>query len=206
MPMKTPRSQSKAMSMPDASSSIPRTVRALDQVNLWAGRIIAWLVLPMVFSLVYEVVARYLFNAPTVWAYDTTYILYGTFFMVGSGYTLMRAGHIRTDMFYGSWSPRTQGLVDAICYVLFFFPAVIAFLWVTWPFFVTSFERGERVVSSPWMPVIYPLKFMMPLTCVLLLVQGAAELLRSIHVMRTGDWLPRPSPSPALEGEEKPNV
>ena len=187
-------------------SAIPRAVRALDQVNLWAGKLVAWLVIPMVMSLVWEVVARYLFNAPTVWAYDMTYILYGTFFMIGSGYTLMRSGHIRTDMFYGNWSVRTQGWVDAVCYVLFFFPAIIAFLWVTWPFFMSSFARGERVVSSPWMPIIYPLKFMMPLTCVLLLIQGVAELLRSIHAIREGVWLERPNPSSVLEGQEKPNV
>jgi TRAP-type mannitol/chloroaromatic compound transport system permease small subunit len=190
----------------DSQSAIPRAVRALDQVNLWSGKLIAWLVIPMVLSLVYEVVARYLFNAPTVWAYDMTYILYGTFFMVGSGYTLLRGGHIRTDMFYGGWSARTQGWVDIVCYVLFFFPAIVAFLWVTWPFFISSFMRGERVVSSPWMPVIYPLKFMMPVTCVLLLIQGVAEVLRSVYAIRNGVWLERPNPSSALEGQEKPNV
>lgn len=181
---------------------LARTVQALDQINLWAGKIIGWLIIPMVLSLVYEVVARYVFNAPTIWAYDMTYMLYGTFFMVGAGYTLMRGGHIRTDMLYAAWSPRTQGAVDAACYVLFFFPAIIAFLWVTWPYFLGSFLRGERVVSSPWMPVIYPLKFMMPLTCALLLVQGIAELLRSVHAMRTGLWLPRPNPA----NEDSPHV
>jgi TRAP-type mannitol/chloroaromatic compound transport system permease small subunit len=192
--------------MMDEQSSLPRAVRALDQFNYAAGLVVGWLIIPMVLSLVYEVVARYLFNAPTVWAYDMTYMLYGTFFMVGSGYTLLRGGHIRTDMFYANWSPRTQGLVDAVCYVLFFFPAIIAFLWVTWPFFMSSYMRAERVVSSPWMPIIYPLKFMMPLTCVLLLIQGTSELLRSIHAMRTGVWLPRPNPTPARDAEERPNV
>lgn len=191
--------------MPDAQSFIPRAVRALDQVNLWAGKIIGWLIIPMVLSLVYEVTARYLFNAPTIWAYDMTYMLYGTFFMVGSGYTLMRGGHIRTDMFYAAWSPRAQGAIDTACYVLFFFPAMIAFLWVTWPFFLGSWLRAERVVSSPWMPVIYPLKFAMPLTCALLLIQGTAELLRSIYAMRHGVWLSRPNASPSNSGEH-PNV
>jgi TRAP-type mannitol/chloroaromatic compound transport system permease small subunit len=67
---------------------------------------------------------------------------------------------------------------------------------VTWDYFWVSFLRGERVVSSPWMPVIYPLKFVMPVTCVLLLLQGTAELLRSIHAARTGFWLPRPALTP----------
>lgn len=189
-----------------APTGLVRAVRALDQVNLWTGRLIGWLILPMVMSLVYEVTARYLFNAPTIWAYDMTYMLYGTFFMVGAGYTLMRGGHIRTDMFYANWSPRTQGAVDATCYALFFFPAIIAFLWVTWPFFFGSFMRGERIVSSPWMPVIYPLKFMLPLTCTLLLIQGVAEFLRSIHAMRTGEWLQRPTATAPASDEDRPNV
>ena len=97
-----------------------------DRFSLWSGRLVAWLIMPMVLSLVYEVVARYFFNAPTVWAYDMTFMLYGTFFMLGSAYTLMRGGHIRTDCLYGGWSPRRQGLDRRVCYLVFFFPPLIA--------------------------------------------------------------------------------
>jgi TRAP-type mannitol/chloroaromatic compound transport system permease small subunit len=176
-----------------ASSGFVRAVALFDQVSLWSGRIVAWLIFPMVMSLVWEVVARYVFNAPTVWAYDMTYMLYGAFFMLGSAYTLLRGKHIRTDSFYGQWPARRQGLTDAACYLVLFFPPLIALLGVTWDYFWVSFLRGERVVSSPWMPVIYPLKFVMPVTCVLLLLQGIAEFLRSIHAARTGIWLPRPT-------------
>lgn len=193
------------------SNSLPgtleRAVQRLDQVALWSGRIVGWLIVPMVMSLVYEVVARYVFNAPTIWAYDMTFMSYGSFFMLGSAYTLLRGSHIRTDSFYGGWSPRTQGIVDTICYVLFFFPPMLIFLWVTWDFFIVSFGRGERSVTSPWMPIIYPLKFVLPATCILLLIQGTSELLRSIHAARTGVWIARPHPiaeDAALE--EKPNV
>jgi TRAP-type mannitol/chloroaromatic compound transport system permease small subunit len=150
----------------------------------------------MVMSLVWEVFARYFFNAPTVWAYDMTYILYGSFFMLGSAYTLLRGKHIRTDNFYSQWPTRRQGLVDAVCYVILFFPPLLALLYVTWDYFWVSFMRGERVVSSPWMPIIYPLKFTMPVTCILLLLQGVAEFLRSVHAATTGVWLPRPSLMP----------
>jgi TRAP-type mannitol/chloroaromatic compound transport system permease small subunit len=183
----------------------PRTllaaIRALDLVSLWSGRIVAWLIIPMVLSLVYEVVARYGFNAPTTWAYDMTYMLYGAFFMIGSAYTLLRQGHIRTDSFYGGWSPRTQGIVDAACYLVFFFPPLIALLWVGVDFFWVSYQRGERVVSSPWMPVIYPLKFVIPLTCLLLILQGVAEFLRSVHAFRTGVWIPRTGVAGPRQGE-----
>lgn len=166
-------------------------LRGLDDISLWSGRLVAWLIVPMVLGLVYEVVARYGFNAPTVWAYDLTYMLYGAFFMLGAAYALLRGAHIRTDVFYGGWSPRLQGAVDAVCYLVFFFPFVVALLYLGTGFFWTSFLRGERVVSSPWMPVIYPLKAVIPVTCLLLLVQGLAEFLRSLWAARHNRWLPR---------------
>lgn len=168
--------------------SLLRLARTVDRVSLWSGALVAWLIFPMVLSLVYEVGARYLFNAPTVWAYDMTYMLYGTFFMLGAAYTLRRGGHIRTDSFYGEWSPRRQGLVDAAGYLVFFFPPLLVMFWLGIEFFWTSFERGERAVTSPWMAPVYPLKGMIPLACALLLLQGAAELVRSLHAARTGAW------------------
>jgi TRAP-type mannitol/chloroaromatic compound transport system permease small subunit len=176
-------------------SPAPRTllhlIRSCDAISLWSGRVTGWLIFPMVLSLVYEVVARYLFNAPTTWAYDMTYMLYGAFFMLGAAYTLLRQRHIRTDVLYGKWSVRWQGLVDAVCYLIFFFPPLIALLWVSADFFWISLQRGERVVSSPWMPVVYPLKLVIPVTCLLLTVQGIGEFLRSIYAARSGIWIAR---------------
>jgi TRAP-type mannitol/chloroaromatic compound transport system permease small subunit len=186
---------------------IVRLVHQIDRVALVSGKIVGWLIVPMVMSLVYEVCARYLFNAPTIWAYDMTFMTYGAFFMLGSAYTLLRGAHIRTDSFYSHWSVRRQGLVDTVCYLVFYFPPIAIFLWVTWDFFHASWGRGERTVTSPWMPVIYPLKFTMPVTCLLLLIQGVAELLRSIYAARTGNWIKRPHPMPvAASQEDKPNV
>ena len=99
-----------------ASAGLVRAVGFFDAFSLWSGRIVGWLIIPMVLSLVWEVVARYWFNAPTVWAYDMTYMLYGTFFMLGSAYTLLRGGHIRTDSLYAQWSPQTAG--DRRCRLL----------------------------------------------------------------------------------------
>jgi TRAP-type mannitol/chloroaromatic compound transport system permease small subunit len=174
--------------MPAEFSSLPRLVLALDRVALWSGRLTAWLIVPMVGSLVYEVGARYLFDAPTIWAYDTTYMFYGTFFMLGSAYTLQRKGHIRTDTFYGAWSVRRQAWVDAACYLFLFFPSLLAFLWVGWEYFYRSWELGERIVTSPWMPIVYPFKFVLPLSALLMLIQGASELLKCVWAIRHGQW------------------
>ena len=164
--------------MADPVDGSTRVTRALDTVARAAGKAVAWLILPMVLSLVWEVVARYAFNAPTVWAYDMTFMLYGTFFMLGSAWTLGEGGHIRTDSYYGRWSERTRARVDLVCYVVFFFPAMAVLTWLGWEYFLKSFGQNERIVTSPWLPVVWPFKFVMPATAVLLLVQGVSECIK----------------------------
>ena len=171
----------------DAPARLRRVTGLIDTVSLWTGRAVALLIIPMVAGLTYEVVARYLFNAPTVWAYDMTFMLYGTFFMLGSAYTLMRKGHIRTDTFYANWPPRVQGTVDSVCYVILL-PVLVIFFWVGWSYFTRSFTQGERLVTSPWMPIVYPFKFVIPLTAALLLLQSVSELIKSLWAARTGEW------------------
>ena len=176
------------MAHPD--TSFARASRILDPIAIWSGRLVAWLIVPMVLALSYEVVARYLFNSPTLWAYDMTFMLYGSFFMLGAAFTLQRKGHIRTDSLYANWSPRRQGLVDAACYLLMFMPFVVVFLWFGWGYFTKAWITGERFVSSPWMPVTWPFKAVMPLTGLLLAIQGVSELCKSLHAALTGEWPP----------------
>jgi len=164
------------MSVP--KTGIARATRALDGVTRMAGMAVAWLIVPMVGSLVWEVVARYFFNAPTEWAYDMTFMLYGTFFMVGSAWTLQRGGHIRTDSFYSTWTRRTRARVDLACYLVLFFPAMAIFAWLGWEYFWKSFQQNERIVTSPWLPIVWPFKFMIPASAVLLLLQGISETLK----------------------------
>ncbi|TSA18909.1 MAG: TRAP transporter small permease subunit [Betaproteobacteria bacterium] len=175
--------------MQSPPSAMLKAIKTLDAISIWSGRIIAWLIIPMVLSLVYEVVARYVFNAPTEWAYDMTFMLYGSFFMIGSAYTLQRKGHIRTDSYYSGWSPRTQGRVDVVCYLLLFFPPLILFLVVGWDFFLKSYGQGERIVTSPWMPIVYPFKFTLPLATLLLLLQGLSEFMKSLWAAMKGEWI-----------------
>ncbi len=191
-------------STPASSDGLVRIVQNIDKVALWSGSIVSWLILPMVLALVYEVGARYFFNAPTIWAYDVTFITYGTFFMLGAAYTLQRNGHIRTDSFYAYWSKERQGMVDTICYLVFFFPPLLIFLFVTWDYFLVSYMRGERSVTSPWLPPIWPLKAVLPLSCVLLMTQGVAELLRSVHAWRTGEQIPRQDPTQSGNALQEP--
>jgi TRAP-type mannitol/chloroaromatic compound transport system permease small subunit len=169
--------------MTNADPGANRLTHALDAITRVIGRVTAWLIIPMVASLVYEVTARYLFDAPTVWAYDMTYMLYGTFFMLGSAWTLQRDGHIRTDTFYAALTPRRRALVDATCYVLFFLPAMVVFLKLGAEYFWKSYQQNERIVTSPWLPIVWPFKLVMPVTAALLITQGVSELIKTVRVL-----------------------
>jgi len=174
--------------MTPTDSGLAAMARRIDQIAIWSGRLAAWLVIPMVLSLCYEVVARYVFNAPTQWAYDMTFMLYGSFFMLGSAFTLQRKGHVRTDSFYSNWSPRRQAGVDLACYVLMYLPFAAVFAVVGWEYFVKAWVTNETFVSSAWQPITWPFKLTMPLTGVLLLIQGLSEVLKCLHTLRAGQW------------------
>ncbi|MBK9133017.1 MAG: TRAP transporter small permease subunit [Betaproteobacteria bacterium] len=183
-----------------SDTAYARGARRLDRVALASGSAVAWLIAPMVLSLCYEVVARYLFNAPTIWAYDMTFMLYGTFFMLGAAYTLQRKGHVRTDSLYAAWKPRRQALVDLGGYLVMFFPFVAVFAFVGWGYFVKAWSTNETFVSSAWQPITWPFKLAMPVAGVLLLLQGTSECLKCLHTLKTGRWPDRPSP----EATEQP--
>ena len=108
------------------------TTKRIDSFTDATGLWVAWLNVPLVLAVSYEVIARYFFNAPTIWVFDVTYMLYGTIFMLGAAYALHKGAHIRTDFFFEKWSVRTQGVIDSIAYLIFFFPSLILFLIVSW--------------------------------------------------------------------------
>ncbi|MBW1766185.1 MAG: TRAP transporter small permease subunit [Deltaproteobacteria bacterium] len=165
-----------------------QVIRVIDAITDWGGKAISWLIVPLVGALVYEVFARYFFHAPTVWAYDVTYMIYGSMYMLGAAYTLLKGGHIRTDILYRMFSPRWQGIVDASLYILFFFPGLILFSLAAWDYASYSWGIGEQAAVSPWRPIIYPFKTVIPVTFCLLLIQGISELLKSIHAAVKGEW------------------
>ncbi len=163
-----------------------RTVRTIDRLTLATGGVFCWLIVPLVGAMVWEVFARYFFHRPTIWAYDVSYMLYGSHFMLGAAYTLYKGGHIRTDVFYQSWSPRTRGIMDATLYVLFFFPGIALFFWMSLQEALHSLDIWEVSDASPWRPVIWPFKMVMPVSLALLFVQGVSEFLKSAYAAVTG--------------------
>jgi TRAP-type mannitol/chloroaromatic compound transport system permease small subunit len=161
-------------------------IRIIDGFTDRTGTVISWLAVPLVLGVAWEVAARYLFNAPTIWVYDATYMLYGSLFMLGAAYALHKGAHIRTDFFWDKFSIRKKGWIDSISYVVFFFPSLIMLLLISWNEFHYAFEINETSDQTPWRPILWPFKFIVPLACVLLLIQGVSELIKSIYMARTG--------------------
>jgi TRAP-type mannitol/chloroaromatic compound transport system permease small subunit len=167
------------------------TIRIIDAFSEWTGQIVAWMIVPLVFALTYEGFARYLFNAPTLWAYDLSYMMYGALFMLGAHYTLLKGAHIRTDMLWEKFSTRTKGRIDAIAYIFFFFPAMILLFYASVDEAWHSWQMNELSEQTAWRPVLWPFKAVVPITALLLLIQGVSELLKSLYAARTGEALTR---------------
>lgn len=174
---------------PGFPPAVVSLVRVIDGLSDWTGRLFAWMIVPLMAGTTYEVIVRYAFNAPTIWAYDLSYMLYGAHFMLGAAYTLRYGGHIRTDIFYSNWSVRTQGWVDFWLYLLLFFPGMIFFFYMGGQEALQSISIGEKSDASPWRPYVYPLKTVLPVTAMLLLIQGVAELIKSLHMALRGRTL-----------------
>ena len=164
------------------------TIVAIDTISLWTGRAIAWITVPLMLAIVYEVLARYLFTAPTRWAYDVSRMLYGAMFMLGAAYALSKGVHIRADFIYRRWTVKTQGWVDTLLYLVCYFPTMGIFLWVSTEWAWVSLSRGERGTDTAWMPLLGPLKSCVPIGISFLILQGISELLKSAHAARKGKW------------------
>lgn len=171
--------------MPPAMASL---IARIDLFSHAVGRVVCWLVLPLFLVMVYEILVRKLFTAPTLWAYDISRMLYGAMFMLGSGYALMRGVHIRADFLYRNWSVRVQGLVDTVLYLTLYFPGMLFFFYISADFAFETWQRAERASDTAWMPYIAPVRTSLPLGVLLLIIQGVSEILKSYYAMTRGKW------------------
>ena len=166
-----------------------RVIRAIDAITQWSAYLFVLLLIPLIFANVIEVVMRYALNAPTVWALETTSMSFGAFFMLGAAYTLLRGGHVRTDVLWQGFSERTKGIIDTIGYVVFFVPAMGLLLYISFNEFIYSWSIQEASSYGAWQPIIWPLRGVIPLTAFLLLLQGVSEIMKSFWAALTGEAL-----------------
>ena len=160
----------------------------IDRISAWFGKLFAWSVVLLTLLVCFDVTMRYILNKPNQWVFDLAYILYGLLFMMAGAYTLSRNGHVRADMMYRSFRPRTQAWFDLVLYVVFFIPGISALVYAGIEFTQVSWAMKEvSSVTSSGVPV-YPYKLVIPVAGGLLLLQGVAEIIRCVQCIRTGEW------------------
>ncbi len=172
----------------DMPSWMSKTIVGIDKFSKIIGNIVCWITIPLILGMVYEVFARKLFLSPTIWAYDMSRFFYGALFMLGAGYALSKGVHIRADFLYRNFKVKTQGTVDFWLYLLFYFPGLLVFLYMTIGFVQESIMRGEKGMDTTWMPYMWPIKTCLLIGIIFLLIQGISELLKSYYAATKGRW------------------
>jgi TRAP-type mannitol/chloroaromatic compound transport system permease small subunit len=175
--------------MPDDMPSwMASSIVNIDKFSKWVGNVVCWILIPLIFAMTYEVLARKLFLAPTIWAYDISRFLYGALFMLGAAYALSKGVHIRADFLYRNFKTKNQGKIDFWLYLLFYFPGLIVFLYMTIGFVGESIQRGEKGMDTTWMPYMWPIKTCLMVGIIFLLIQGISELFKSYWAATKGKW------------------
>jgi TRAP-type mannitol/chloroaromatic compound transport system permease small subunit len=160
----------------------------VDKISTKAGQFSAISVVLLTALICWEVFNRYVFNNPHDWVFDITYMLYGIMFMMAGAYTLSKNGHVRGDVLYGFFQPRTQALFDLILYFVFFIPGIIALVYAGIYFAGESLAINEHTTQTANGPPIWPFKMIIPIAGGLLLLQGFAEIIRCVICLQTGEW------------------
>ena len=169
------------------SYQMQKFLLGVDKISTWIGHAFAWLIVALTILITYEVFSRYVLNAPHAWMFDVQIMLYGTLFMTAGAYTLSKNGHVRGDVLYGFFEPRTHAWIDLVLYFLFFLPGIVALTYAGWNYALEAIAIREQTFSAVPLP-LYPFKAIIPLSGGLLLLQGIVEIVRCLHCIRDGEW------------------
>lgn len=157
--------------------------RLIDRINTFTGTIAAWMIIPLIATMCFEVAARYVFGAPTIWAFELSYLLTGSMWLLGLAYTLSQGAHIRIDMFYANMPIRLQAFIDVSLFVFLILPFL---LWLTATLddrMVTAFRSGEKTGQSAWNPPIWPFRAVFFVSFLVLCLQVIGEVYRRLPVL-----------------------
>ena len=160
----------------------------VDKLSTWVGQAFSWLIVALTLHISWEVFSRYVLDNPRAWAFDVMIMFYGTLFMMAGAYTLAKNGHVRGDVLYGFFRPRTQATIDLILYIVFFIPGVFALTYAGYTYAAESWAIDEHSNITADGPPIYPFKMVIPLAGAVLLLQGIVEIARCVICLRQGQW------------------
>jgi TRAP-type mannitol/chloroaromatic compound transport system permease small subunit len=161
---------------------------SIDKVSTFIGQFFSWLIVALTVMISWEVFSRYALDNPHSWAFDVMIIMYGTLFMMAGAYTLAKAGHVRGDVLYGFFEPRTQATIDLVLYIIFFVPGVFALTYAGYFYAAESWAIREHSTITAEGPPLYPFKTMLPLAGAFLLAQGIVEIIRCAICIKQGEW------------------
>lgn len=167
--------------------NVKRILHISDSITEWIGKLASWLILILIFTLVYEVIARQLFNSPTTWSYDLSYMLGGSAAFIGIAWVQKTHRHIRVDVLFEKWSNKNKIIIDLLFTLVLFLPLMFVGFLNSLEFAIQSWTRLESV-SSVWGPPLYPLKSIIPLTLFLLLLQGITDVIKLVLSLRKGEY------------------
>ena len=160
----------------------------IDKLSTFVGQTFSWLIVALTLLISWEVFSRYALDNPHAWAFDAMIMLYGTLFMMAGAYTLSKNGHVRGDVLYSFFRPRTQASLDLLLYIVFFVPGVIALTYAGYFYAAESWAINEHSNITADGPPVYPFKTVIPLAGLILLLQGMVEIVRCILCLQTGQW------------------
>jgi len=160
----------------------------VDKLSTFVGQTFSWLIVSLTLLISWEVFSRYALDAPHPWAFDVMIMMYGTLFMMAGAYTLAKSGHVRGDVLYGFFEPRTQASIDLVLYILFFLPGVIALAWAGYVYAGESWAINEHSNITSEGPPVYPFKTVIPVAGAFLLLQGIVEIIRCVICIKEGEW------------------
>lgn len=158
-------------------------VSTIERLSGFSGKLTAWLVVPLIVATVYDVAARYLFTAPTQWAYEVGYMMMGTHALLGMAFTLREGGHIRIDAFSQKFSQTGKALIDLVGYALFVLPCLAWITWSLWDYWMKALNTHELSGQSAWNPIIWPFKLIFFVAFALLVLQILAEIVKAIQYL-----------------------
>jgi TRAP-type mannitol/chloroaromatic compound transport system permease small subunit len=165
-----------------------KVLLAVDKLSTWIGKAFSWCIVGLTLLISWEVFSRYALSTPHAWAFDVMIMLYGTLFMMAGAYTLAKNGHVRGDVLYGFFRPRTQAVIDLTLYIVFFIPGVIALVWSGYTYAAESWAINEHSTVTYEGPPIYPFKTVIPVAGAILLLQGVVEIVRCAVCLKQGHW------------------
>jgi TRAP-type mannitol/chloroaromatic compound transport system permease small subunit len=165
-----------------------RFLLTVDKLSTLVGHLFSFLILALTLQVSWEVFSRYALDDPHAWAFDVMIMFYGTLFMMAGAYTLAKNGHVRGDVLYGFFEPRTQATIDLTLYVVFFIPGVFALTYAGYYYAAESWAIREHSNVTAEGPPIYPFKTIIPIAGAFLLLQGIVEIIRCVICLKQGYW------------------